>query len=62
MEKGNVSSWVEFLRHVKNKRYGLTKTSKLFTLMVDKGDYESTDAVSLINYAWKYGSTKPSPK
>jgi hypothetical protein len=62
METGQVSSWVSFLRVIKGKEYTKNTITRKFKSLVDKVDYEKGDVKNLIEYASKYGSTKPLAK
>jgi len=59
METGKVSSWIKFLRDIKGKGLSKSTINRRFYQQVEKEDYERRDLLKLVDYAWKYGLTKP---
>lgn len=62
MIKLEPAGWLEFLREIKGKNLPRATVFRRFNKMVPKEDYSKQEKVDLVNYAIKYGSTKPSVK
>ena len=55
--KGEVSSWINFLRNIKGKNLSRATIFRRFNREVEKEDYLKSEKEKLVNYAIKYGLT-----
>lgn len=62
MIKLEPAGWLEFLREIKEKNLSRNAVFRRFNKMVPKEDYAKGEKEKLVNYAIKYGSTKPLSK
>lgn len=53
------AGWLQFLREIKGKNLNRVQVFRRFNKLVPKEDYGIGEKESLVNYAIKYGSTKP---